>query len=149
MAGSALLQIFNDVLMTTDAGDTMGFVLLDLSSAFDFVDHRIIQFGPKVDLDGNSIDLGTFTPYFTSDVKDLGFYLDNCLKLDKQIYTVVSISFYHIYQLAKVKSFFRRKSFETVPAFISSQLNYCNSLCWVTTLFHLLPSNGPKREPKK
>lgn len=41
---SSLLKVFNDILMTTDAGDTMvmALVLLDLNSAFEFVDHRIL-----------------------------------------------------------------------------------------------------------
>lgn len=38
---SALLKVFNDILITTDSGNIMSFVLLDLSSAFDFVDHGI------------------------------------------------------------------------------------------------------------
>lgn len=39
---SDLLKVFNDILTTKDAGDTMALVLLDLSSAFDFVDHKIL-----------------------------------------------------------------------------------------------------------
>ncbi len=39
---SALLKVFNDVLTSTDSGNTMALVLLDLSSAFDFVDHGIL-----------------------------------------------------------------------------------------------------------
>ena len=54
---------------------------------------QIIQFGPKEHPDEVSINLGTLTPYLTSDVKDLGFHLDNGLKLDKQINTIVAASF--------------------------------------------------------
>lgn len=39
---SDLLKGFNDILMMTDAGNMMALVLLDLSSAFDFVDHNIL-----------------------------------------------------------------------------------------------------------
>ncbi len=43
---------------------------------------QIIQLGPKEHSGVKSIDLGALTPYLTSDVKDLGFHLDNSLKLD-------------------------------------------------------------------
>lgn len=49
---------------------------------------QIIQFGPN----DRSIDLGTLTPYLTSDIKT--FYLDSTLKLDKQINGVVSFTTY-------------------------------------------------------
>lgn len=75
---------------------------------------RIIQFGPKEHSDENSIDLGCLTPYLTSDVKDIGFYQDSSLKLDKQINAVVSASFCHFHLLVKVKAFLSRDSFETV-----------------------------------
>ncbi len=40
---SSLLKVFNDILITTGVGNFMAFVLLDLSSAFDFVDHGILM----------------------------------------------------------------------------------------------------------
>ena len=36
---SALLRVFNDILLATDTGDHLVLVLLDLSSAFGTVDH--------------------------------------------------------------------------------------------------------------
>ncbi len=39
---SALRKVFNYVLTSTDSGNTMALVLLDLSSVFDFVDHGIL-----------------------------------------------------------------------------------------------------------
>ena len=39
---SALLKVFNDLLLTTDAGQSAVLVLLDLSAAFDTVDHTIL-----------------------------------------------------------------------------------------------------------
>ncbi len=39
---SALLKVFNDILLATDAGDCVILVLLDLTAAFDTVDHEIL-----------------------------------------------------------------------------------------------------------
>ncbi len=38
---SALLKVFNDMLLSVDAGDSIILVLLDLTAAFDTVDHQI------------------------------------------------------------------------------------------------------------
>ncbi len=63
---------------------------------------QIIQFGPKELSNGNVIDLGTLSPFLTTSIKYLGFYLDSSLKLGKQINVIVSTSFYHLRRLAKV-----------------------------------------------
>ncbi len=39
---TALLQVYNDILMSTDAGNAVALILLDLSSAFDMVDHNLL-----------------------------------------------------------------------------------------------------------
>jgi hypothetical protein len=39
---SALLKVFNDIYLTTDARDSIILMLLDLSSAFYMVDHDIL-----------------------------------------------------------------------------------------------------------
>ncbi len=39
---SALLKVFNYIVVTTEVDNIMAIVLLDLSSAFDFVDHCIL-----------------------------------------------------------------------------------------------------------
>lgn len=39
---SALLRVFNDVLLSTDSGHCVALVLLDLTAAFDTVDHQIL-----------------------------------------------------------------------------------------------------------
>ncbi|XP_038153804.1 uncharacterized protein LOC119791657 [Cyprinodon tularosa] len=39
---SALLKVFNDILLASDCGDNVVLVLLDLSAAFDTVDHDIL-----------------------------------------------------------------------------------------------------------
>ncbi len=39
---SALLRVFNDIFLATDSGDSVILVLLDLTAAFDTVDHEIL-----------------------------------------------------------------------------------------------------------
>ncbi len=39
---TALLQVYNDILMSTDAGNAVALILLDLSLAFDMVDHNLL-----------------------------------------------------------------------------------------------------------
>lgn len=39
---SALLKVFNDILLSVDSGDSVILLLLDLSAAFDTVDHNIL-----------------------------------------------------------------------------------------------------------
>ncbi len=90
---------------------------------------QIILFRPNEKTDLSTVDLGSLSPYYSSEVKDLGFILDSDLRLNKQINYTVSASFYHLRRLAKVKPFLSRKSFEIIiHAFISSRLDYCNSL---------------------
>ncbi len=59
----------------------------------------------------------------------LDIYFDSALKFDKQISTVFKTIFFHLRVLVKVKPFLSFKDFERViHAFISSRLDYCNSL---------------------
>ncbi|KAI2646502.1 Magnesium transport protein CorA [Labeo rohita] len=63
------------------------------------------------------------------DVRNLGVLLDDTLKFDKQISTVIGSSFYQLRTLAKIKHFLTDKTLEmAVHAFITSRLDYCNSL---------------------
>lgn len=39
---TALLKVLNDILLETDRGNAVALVLLDLSSAFDMVDHNTL-----------------------------------------------------------------------------------------------------------
>ncbi len=54
---------------------------------------------------------------------------DPALKFDKQINSVVKPAFFQLRMIAKIKYFISFKDLETViHAFISSRLDYCNSL---------------------
>lgn len=82
---------------------------------------QIILFVPNELSNENCIDLGTLSPYLTSNIKNVGFYLDSSLKLDKQNNIIISTCFYYLCQIAIVKSFLCKESFEKViHAFIST-----------------------------
>ncbi len=86
------------------------------------------MFGPRENVASN-FDLGFLTPYNTQCARNLGILFDSSLKFDKQISAVVKSCFYQLRLLSKVKPFLSRKNLETaIHAFISSRLDYCNSL---------------------
>ncbi len=86
------------------------------------------MFGPRENVVFN-FDLGFLTPYNTQCARNLGILFDSSLKFDKQILAVVKSCFYQLRLLIKVKPFLSRKNLETaIHAFITSRLDYCNSL---------------------
>lgn len=55
--------------------------------------------------------------------------MDQALKMDKQISAVVKASFFHLRQLAKIRSSLSRHHFEVlIHAFVTTRLDYCNAL---------------------
>lgn len=86
------------------------------------LDHQVLTYRLKKQLGPLSENSHAYT-------KNLGVIFDNGLKFDKQINSVVRSSFYHLRSIAKLKAFLRVKDLETViQSFISSRLDYCNSL---------------------
>ncbi len=76
-------------------------------------------------------NLGSLSASVQPYVRNLGVTFDSSLKFDKQISTVVKGSFFHLRSIAKLKQLLRHKDLETViHAFITSRLDYCNSLYW-------------------
>ena len=73
--------------------------------------------------------LGPLAPYCNNVVKNLGVKFDSSLKFDPQLNAAVKTSFFQLRLLAKVKPFLSRCDLETaIHAFISSRLDYCNTL---------------------
>ena len=61
--------------------------------------------------------------------RNLGVTFDSDLTFEKQISTVVRACFYHLRCISRLRSFLSRPDLEKViHAFISSRLDYCNSL---------------------
>ena len=81
----------------------------------------------KVSVEG--IRVGDEVIASVSTVKNLGVYLDQNLKMDKRIAKLCNKSFYQLYKLKRIRKFFSKDAIETVVhAFITSNLDYCNSL---------------------
>ena len=73
--------------------------------------------------------LGPLAPFMRSHARNLCVIIDGAFKLDKQVSAVVKSSFFQLRLLAKVKPYVSQKDLERViHAFITSRLDYCNSL---------------------
>ena len=66
---------------------------------------------------------------FADIVKLLGVHFDNNLSFDHHVSTIVSSSFYHLSNIAKIKRYLTQPETEKlIHALISTKLDYCNSL---------------------
>ncbi len=89
---------------------------------------EVILFGCPDQVQVLAGSLGPLAPYLGSHAKNLGVVHDSSFKLDKQI-SSVKTSFFELRLLAKVKPYLCQQDFERViHAFITSCLDYCNSL---------------------
>jgi len=95
---------------------------------------EVIVFGHQNKPADTILDSSPLTPYTKLTVRDSGFLIDNNLKMDKQINSVVRACFYNLRLLAKIKPFLSNKDFERViHTFIFSRLDFCNSLYYGIT----------------
>lgn len=90
---------------------------------------EVLVVGPSNVCDAGSVNLGSLSQFIKPTVCNLGVKMDQDLKLDKQISAVVKASFFHLRQLAKIKSSLSRHHFEIlIHAFVTTRLDYCNAL---------------------
>lgn len=76
-----------------------------------------------------SIKLGSSTISFSPTVKNLGVLFDESLSFSQHIKQCRKSSFFMLKNLSRIRNHFDQDSFETlIHAFISSKLDYCNSL---------------------
>ena len=76
-----------------------------------------------------SINLENNEIQFSSTVKNLGVIFDESLSFLQHIKACRKTSFYTLKNLSHLRSYFNRSNFETlIHAFITSKLDYCNSL---------------------
>ncbi len=90
---------------------------------------EVIVFGHPECFTHSVADIGPLASKNSLFIKSLGVTLDTDLNLKRQIGLVVKSSFHQLQLLAKVKPYLSFKDLERViHAFISSRLDYCNSL---------------------
>ena len=76
-----------------------------------------------------SIKLGDLDVIFSSNIKNLGVNIDETLSFNSHIKSVSSSCMFQLHNLNRIRSHFSKSSLETViHAFISTRLDYCNSL---------------------
>uniref|UniRef100_A0A669CP39 Reverse transcriptase domain-containing protein n=1 Tax=Oreochromis niloticus TaxID=8128 RepID=A0A669CP39_ORENI len=72
---------------------------------------------------------GPAASHLTDAVRNLGVIMDSSFKLDKQVSSVVKSSFHQLRLISKAKSYIPYKDLEKlIHAFITTRLDYCNSL---------------------
>ncbi len=80
--------------------------------------------GQLMDLDGDLIMPST-------KVRNLGVLIDSTLSFNDHIGKVVKTAFFHLRNIACIRSSLSQQDVETVThAFVTSQLDYCNSLLY-------------------
>ena len=73
---------------------------------------------------GNTIDPSV-------NVRNLGSIFDNSIRMDSHINQVSKTAFYHIHNIRRISKYLPQESFKTlVHAFVTSRLDYCNSLLY-------------------
>ncbi|XP_055493235.1 uncharacterized protein LOC129698247 [Leucoraja erinacea] len=90
---------------------------------------EVILLGPSDSIKNIAGSIGSVTPLLKPHVKNLGVIFDSALKFDKQVNAVVKASFFQLRKIAKIKQFLQFDALEKIiHTFISSRLDYCNSL---------------------
>lgn len=81
----------------------------------------------------SSITVGSSQVERLSVVKNLGTFLDDKLSMNAHINKVFNVSFYYIHNIWRIRKYLSPNSTETlIHAFITSRLDYCNSLLYGT-----------------
>ena len=90
---------------------------------------EIILFGPPDSVTTLTNSLGNLSTLVKPHVKNLGVIFDPYFKFDKQVNAVVKACFFQLRTIAKLKALLSPADLQRViHAFISSRLDYCNSL---------------------
>uniref|UniRef100_A0A8C6KA24 Reverse transcriptase domain-containing protein n=1 Tax=Nothobranchius furzeri TaxID=105023 RepID=A0A8C6KA24_NOTFU len=105
---------------------TLNFLLLNQDKT------EVLIFGPEIQkrkLLSQSPDLNGITLISENKARNLGVIFDQDMSFKSQVSQVCRISFFHLRNIAKIRSILSRSDAEKlVHAFITSRLDYCNSL---------------------
>ena len=90
---------------------------------------EVLIFGPPLERAKLGQHLGSLTSNLRPSVRNLGVILDPDLNLEAHVKKVIQLSFYHLRNIVKIKSFLSTSDLtKVIHAFIYSRLDYCNSL---------------------
>ncbi len=90
------------------------------------------------------IILGSYSNFITSLCRNIGILFDSNLTLTSHIKSITQSCFFQLRKISKIKQFLSIKNLKTViHAFISSRLDYCNSLFSVCSKKSVHPSTNP------
>ena len=93
----------------------------------------------------NSINVGTVEVSSSSEVKNLGCWLDNQLKLNNHINRLRKSAFFRLYNIRKIRKFLSRETTQIlVNALVTSRLDYCTVYYTVYQPLNFTNSNGYK-----
>ena len=80
-------------------------------------------------------------------VKNLGFIFDSQLNFRDHIKYITKTAFYHLSNIAKIRSILTKRNAETlIHAFVSSRLDYCNALFPASLHVHLEACSSSKMQ---
>ena len=84
------------------------------------------------------LHVGDFMIDPSVDVRNLGTIFDNPISMDTHINQVCKTAFYHIHNIRRISKYLSQKSLKTlVHAFVTSRLDYCNSLLYGLPKYHI------------
>ena len=79
----------------------------------------------------SSITVGNSDVMRSSVVRNLGVFVDDKLSMNSHINKICNTSFYYLHNIKRIRKHLARNSTETlIHAFVSSRLDYCNSLLY-------------------
>ena len=71
-------------------------------------------------------------------VKNLGTWLDSTLSMNSHVNNTCSNAFYYLYNIRRIRKYLSRRSTETlIHSFVSSRVDYCNSLLYGLPAYQL------------
>ena len=83
----------------------------------------------KVNID--SLQVGESSTAPSNRVKNLGCWFDGQLKMDTHINSICKTAFYHLYNIRRIRKFLNSECTKIlVNAFVTSRLDFCNSLLY-------------------
>ena len=84
-----------------------------------------------VKVSADHITVGNAEVKSSSGAHNLGVWFDNVLNMENHVTRMCKSSFYYLYNLRKIRKYLSKQTTEKlVHAFVTSRIDYCNSLLY-------------------